>query len=77
MFMLFVKLGLDQIVVREIVNKPQSKGEIIGRGNWKGIPERSGDATHFQQITNMGFNPHHVDLKTGYYKGRQVFEPKE
>ena len=21
--------------------------------------------------------PHHVDLKTGYYKGRQVFEPKE
>ena len=20
---------------------------------------------------------HHVDLKTGYYKGRQVFEPKE
>jgi len=21
--------------------------------------------------------PHHVDLKTGFYKGRQVFEPKE
>ena len=21
--------------------------------------------------------PHHVDLKTGYYKGRQIFEPKE
>ena len=21
--------------------------------------------------------PHHVDLKTGYYKGRQVFEPKD
>tara|TARA_B100001123_G_C14736697_1_gene799210 strand:- start:26 stop:205 length:180 start_codon:yes stop_codon:yes gene_type:complete len=20
---------------------------------------------------------HHVDLKTGFYKGRQVFEPKE
>ena len=20
---------------------------------------------------------HHIDLKTGYYKGRQVFEPKE
>ena len=20
---------------------------------------------------------HHLDLKTGYYKGRQVFEPKE
>ena len=20
---------------------------------------------------------HHVDLKTGYYKGRQVFEPKK
>ena len=20
---------------------------------------------------------HHVDLKTGYYKGRQLFEPKE
>ena len=20
---------------------------------------------------------HHVDLKSGYYKGRQVFEPKE
>ena len=20
---------------------------------------------------------HHVDLKTGYYKGRQIFEPKE
>ena len=20
--------------------------------------------------------PHHVDLKTGFYKGRQVFEPK-
>jgi len=44
-----------------------SKGEIIGRGNWKGIPERSGDATHFQQITNMGFNPHHVDLKGDLY----------
>ena len=21
--------------------------------------------------------PHHVDLKTGFYKGRQVFEPKD
>ena len=21
--------------------------------------------------------PHHVDLKTGFYKGRQVFEPKK
>ena len=21
--------------------------------------------------------PHHVDLKTGLYKGRQVFEPKK
>ena len=21
--------------------------------------------------------PHHVDLKTGFYKGRQVFDPKE
>ena len=21
--------------------------------------------------------PHHIDLKTGFYKGRQVFEPKE
>ena len=21
--------------------------------------------------------PHHVDLKTGIYKGRQVFEPKK
>ena len=21
--------------------------------------------------------PHHVDLKTGFYKGRQVLEPKE
>ena len=21
--------------------------------------------------------PHHVDLKTGFYKGRQVIEPKE
>ena len=21
--------------------------------------------------------PHHVDLKTGFYRGRQVFEPKE
>ena len=21
--------------------------------------------------------PHHVDLKTGFYKGRQVFKPKE
>ena len=20
---------------------------------------------------------HHIDLKTGYYKGRRVFEPKE
>jgi len=21
--------------------------------------------------------PHHVDLKTGFYKGRQVFKPKD
>jgi len=21
--------------------------------------------------------PHHVDLKTGFYKGRQVFDPKK
>ena len=21
--------------------------------------------------------PHHVDLKTGFYKGRQVFEPED
>ena len=21
--------------------------------------------------------PHHIDLKTGMYRGRQVFEPKE
>ena len=21
--------------------------------------------------------PHHVNLKTGFYKGRQVFEPKD
>ena len=21
--------------------------------------------------------PHHVDLKTGFYKGRQIFKPKD
>ena len=21
--------------------------------------------------------PHHVDMKTGFYKGRQIFEPKK
>jgi len=30
MFMLFVKLGLDQIVVREIVKDKESRGEILG-----------------------------------------------
>jgi large subunit ribosomal protein L32 len=27
--------------------------------------------------TGEAVRPHHVDLKTGMYKGRQVIEPKE
>ena len=29
------------------------------------------------QTTGEYHRPHHVDMKTGYYKGRQVIEVKE
>ena len=56
---------------------PRTKVSRAKRGN-----RRSGHASeHISYIedkeTGELRRPHHIDLKTGLYKGQQVLEPKE
>ncbi len=56
---------------------PKKKVSRMRRGN-----RRSGDALKQpayveNKETGELHRPHHIDLKTGMYRGRQVLEPRE
>lgn len=56
---------------------PKRKVTKSRRGNRRSHDALSQPTYREDQTTGELVRPHHVDLKTGMYRGRQVLEPKD
>ncbi|MCR9219592.1 MAG: 50S ribosomal protein L32 [Alphaproteobacteria bacterium] len=56
---------------------PKRKVTKSRRGNRRSHDALSTPTYREDQTTGELVRPHHVDLKTGMYRGRQVLEPKD
>jgi len=56
---------------------PKSKITKSRRGQRRSHDKLANPAYVEDQDTGELKRPHHIDLKTGIYRGRQVLEPKE
>lgn len=56
---------------------PKSKISKSRRGNRRAHDRLKSPAYREDKETGELHRPHHVDMSTGMYRGRQVFEPKE
>ena len=56
---------------------PKSKITKSRRGMRRSHDAINNDAYVENKDTGELHRPHHIDLKTGFYKGRQVLDPKE
>lgn len=56
---------------------PKKKISKARRGNRRSHDRLQGVNLVEDQHTGELRRPHHIDLKTGMYKGRQVIEPKD
>lgn len=56
---------------------PMKKVSRMRRGNRRSHDKLKQPAYVEDQESGELRRPHHIDLKTGIYKGREVIEPKE
>ncbi len=56
---------------------PMKKVSRMRRGNRRSHDKLKQPAYVEDQESGELRRPHHIDLKTGMYKGREVIEPKE
>ncbi|MEL6360724.1 MAG: 50S ribosomal protein L32 [Pseudomonadota bacterium] len=56
---------------------PKSKVTASKRGMRRAHDKIGADAYIEDKESGELRRPHHIDLKTGRYRGRQVFEPKD
>ena len=56
---------------------PMKKVSRMKRGNRRSTDALKQPAYVEDKETGELHRPHHIDLKTGMYNGRQVIEPKE
>ncbi len=56
---------------------PMKKVSRMRRGNRRSHDKLKQPAYVEDQESGELRRPHHIDLKTGVYKGREVIEPKE
>ncbi len=56
---------------------PMKKVSRMKRGNRRSADALKQPAYVEDKETGELHRPHHIDLKTGMYNGRQVIEPKE
>ena len=56
---------------------PKSKISTSRRGMRRAHDRLKGAAYVEDKETGELHRPHHIDLKTGMYRGKQVIEPKE
>ena len=56
---------------------PKSKITKSKRNMRRAHDALAADAYVEDKVTGELHRPHHIDLKTGIYRGRQVTEPKE
>jgi len=56
---------------------PKSKITRSKRGHRRSTDALKAQAYTESKETGELHRPHHIDLKTGMYRGRQVLEPKE
>jgi large subunit ribosomal protein L32 len=56
---------------------PKSKISRSKRGSRRSTDALKADAYVEDKDSGELRRPHHIDLKTGMYRGRQILEPKE
>lgn len=56
---------------------PKSKISTSRRGMRRAHDRLKGESYVEDKETGELHRPHHIDLKTGMYRGKQVIEPKE
>ncbi len=56
---------------------PMSKISRAKRGSRRSTDALQADAYVEDKDSGELRRPHHIDLKTGMYRGRQILEPKE
>jgi len=56
---------------------PKSKISRSKRGSRRSVDALKSDAYVEDKDSGELRRPHHIDLKTGMYRGRQILEPKE